>query len=142
MNNRANDNNRGRTVVFQQARPKPVPRPPAWRLVTCQAVAALIIGLIVAAVIPDVWFEMMLAGTLCVVAQSYFTWRSLRHFGSRHTALFVVATSQGLFGKWIILAAGLIPVWVTQPDLNAATMLLVVVILNTLSAMLAPILVK
>jgi hypothetical protein len=54
----------------------------------------------------------------------------------------VVATSQGLFGKWTILAAGLIPVWVTQPDLNAATMLLVVVILNTLSAMLAPILVK
>lgn len=129
-------------MVFQQARPKSVPRPSAWRLVTFQAATALIIGLVVAMVAPGVWFEVMLAGALCVVAQSYFTWRSLRHFGSRYTALFVVATSQGLFGKWIILAAGLIPVWLTQPDLNATTMLLVVVILNTLSAMLAPILVK
>ncbi|MEP4547215.1 MAG: hypothetical protein ABJ000_13650 [Saccharospirillum sp.] len=109
---------------------------------TFQAIAALVIGLAVVVVTPDVWFEVIWAGALCVVAQSYFTWRSLRHFGSRHTALFVVATSQGLFGKWIILAAGLIPVWVTQPDLNAITMLLMVVILNTLSAMLAPILVK
>lgn len=129
-------------MVFQQARPKPVPRPSAWRLVMLQSATALVIGLLVAVLIPDVWFEVMVAGALCVVAQSYFTWRSLRHFGSRYTALFVVATSQGLFGKWIILAAGLIPVWVTQPDLSAITMLLVVVILNTLSAMLAPILVK
>ncbi|WP_157600057.1 hypothetical protein [Saccharospirillum impatiens] len=128
--------------MFEQVRAKPVPRPSAWRLVTLQAVVALIIGLVVVVMAPGVWLEVVMAGALCVLAQSYFTWRSLRHFGSRYTALFVVATSQGLFGKWIILAAGLIPVWVTQPDLSAITMLLVVVVLNTLSAMLAPILVK
>jgi hypothetical protein len=134
--------NRGYTVVFQQTRPKPVPRPLAWRLVTLQAATALILVVLALVMYPGVWFEVVFAGAFCLLAQSYFTWRSLRHFGSRHTARFVVATSQGLFGKWIILATGLISVWVTQPNLNAITMLLVVVILNTLSAMLAPILIK
>lgn len=79
---------------------------------------------------------------ISVLAQSYFNWRCLYNYGSPITGLFVVGTAQGLFGKWIIIAFGLVALWALFPGLSAIALLLTVCVLNTLAAALAPILVK
>lgn len=135
------DDNRDQTV-FKPVRPNRVPRPPAWRVVMGQVAAGLVLLAVSGLWFPETVRAVLYAGVLSVLAHSYFTWRSLRHYGHRTTGLFVLGASQALFGKWIIVAFGLITLWLTLPDLNAIALLLTVCVLNTLAAALTPILVK
>lgn len=137
----ADDNNRDQRY-FVTTKPRQVPRPSVWRVVLAQ-----ILGGMLLTAGAGIWFletlPSVLAGTIIsVLAQSYFNWRCLYNYGSRITGLFVVGTAQGLFGKWIIIAFGLVALWALFPGLNAIAMLLTVCVLNTLAAALAPILVK
>jgi len=136
-----NDKNRDVTV-FKQARPRRVPRPNVWRVVYVQAGAGLILLAVAGLWFPGTVQAVMAAVMLSVIGHSYFTWRSMRHYGARITGLFVTGTSQGLYGKWIIVAFGLALLWTANPALNAFAMLLTVLVLNTLAAALAPFLVK
>lgn len=136
-----NDKNRDVTV-FTPARPRQVPRPRVWRVVVFQAGAGLILLAIAGLWFPGTIQAVMAAVLLSLIGQSYFTWRSMRHYGARIAGLFVTGTSQGLFGKWIIVAFGLVLLWQANPSLDAFAMLLTVLLLNTLAGALAPFLVK
>ncbi len=136
-----NDKNRDFTV-FTPAKPRPVPRPKVWRVVIFQAGAGLILLAVASLWFPGTVKAVLAAALLSVIGHGYFTWRSMRHYGARVTGFFVTATSQGLFGKWIIVALGLVVLWRADPSLNAFAMLLTVLVLNTLAAALAPFLVK
>lgn len=140
-NGMANDNNRD-SDLFKTARKRRVPRPSVWRVVLAQAGGGLLLLAVSGLWFREAWVAVLAGTALSVLAQSYFTWRSLHHYGARFTGLFVVGTAQGLFGKWIIVVFGLVALWAVFPGLNAIAMLLTVCVLNTLAAALTPILVK
>lgn len=137
----ADDNNRNQTL-FRPVRPRPIPRPTAWRVVIAQGVAAVVLSAAVGIWFPEVVVSVMGAAVLTLLAQFYFTWRSLRHYGARQTGLFVMGATRGLFGKWTIVVVGLVLLWRGATGPEALAMLLTVIVINTLAAVLAPILVK
>lgn len=136
------DNNTPGHDMFKPARPRRIPRPAVWRVLWVHLWGGLVM-----LVISGVWFReaaasIGVATVLSVLSQSYYNWRSLRNYGAGHSALFVVGAAQGLFGKWIILASGLVGCWLAFPTLHAIALLLTVCVLNTLAALLTPVLVK
>lgn len=137
----ADDNNRNQTL-FRPVRTRPIPRPTAWRVLLVQGVAAVVLIASAGIWYPEVVVAVLVAALLALVAQLYFTWRSLRHYGARHTGLFLLGSTQGLFGKWIMVAFGLVLLWRDASQPEALAMLLTVIVINTLAAALAPILVK
>jgi len=137
----ADDKNRDQTL-FRPVRPRPIPRPSAWRVLFAQGVSAAVMSVAVGIWFPEVVVSVMVAALLALLAQFYFTWRSLRYYGSPQIGLFVMGATRGLFGKWMIVAVGLLLLWHNASEPEALAMLLTVIVINTLAAVLAPILVK
>lgn len=137
----ADDNNRNQTL-FRPVRPRPIPRPTAWRVLLVQGVSAVVMFVAVGIWFPEVLVSVVVAALLALLAQFYFTWRSMRHYGARQVGLFVMGATRGLFGKWMIVAVGLLLLWHNASGPEALAMLLTVIVINTLAAVLAPILVK
>lgn len=137
----ADNKNRDQTL-FRPVRPRPIPRPSLWRVLFVQGMSAVLMSAVVGIWFPELVVSVMVAALLALLAQFYFTWRSLRHYGSAQVGLFLLGATRGLFGKWMIVAVGLLVLWHNASGPEAQAMLLTVIVINTLAAVLAPILVK
>lgn len=118
------------------------PRPTLWRLVLVQwAVwwaATLICALFAREWAASVWW----AGLVVIAAQAFWIWRSLRGFGDPGSADYLIGTTVGMIGKWVIVFVGLALLWRSHLNVSAVPALLTVFALNTLAALTAPVLIS
>lgn len=118
------------------------PRPTLWRLVLIQWavwwIATLICVLVARELAASVWW----AGLIAVAAQAFWIWRSLRGFGDSGSVDYLLGTTVGMLGKWVIVLVGLVVLWRTHPNVSVVPALLTVFALNTLAALTAPVLIS
>lgn len=114
-------------------------RPPFWRLLALQCLACLLALLPIAVFWPEYAISVAAAGCVCLTAQAFWIWRSLRSFGDPGSGRYLTGAIVGLIGKWVIILVGLIALLRNQPELSVAAMVTTVFALNTLAALAAPI---
>lgn len=114
-------------------------RPPLWRLLALQCVAWLLALLPMIIFWPQYATSVAVAGLICMAAQGFWIWRSLRNFGDPNSGRYLTGAIVGLIGKWVIILVGLIALLRNQPELSVAAMVTTVFALNTLAALAAPI---
>jgi F0F1-type ATP synthase assembly protein I len=113
-----------------------------WRLSLIQIAAWFTAVLLFGLIWPQYAMSIVWAGLICILAQGYWTWRTLRGFGDPESKNFLAGATTGMIGKWVILGVGLVLLWRNHPDVSVAASVVTVFALNTLAALAAPILIS
>src|SRR5690554_3691106 len=118
---------------------KPITRPALWRLSALQSLVWLLALIVCVLVAPAYASSIVWAGLICIGAEAFWIWRSLKGFGDDQSTRFLVGALGGLLGKWVIISVGLVLLWRHQPELSVGITVATVFVLNTLAALTAPI---
>lgn len=128
--------------LFSSSRTQAIPRPALWRLIPIQCAVWLAVVIPCAVFWPDYAPSFFWAGVISLLAQTVWLWRIQRAFGDPHSTGFLAGTVSGMIAKWVILAFGLVLLWRNLPGVSVAITLVTVIGLNTLAALIAPIVIS
>ena len=128
--------------LFTSTRTQAIPRPALWRLIPIQCVIWLAVMIPCAVFWPGYTPSVLWSGVVSLLAQTVWLWRIQRSFGDPHSAGFLAGAVSGMIGKWVILACGLALLWRNLPGVSVVTSLVTVFGLNTLAALIAPVVIS